>query len=273
MVFLSLCDFDYRGASLEILEALIQAQKTSRHLKRAISDKDLVSSLSREFWFHCFSRPLVDEEQDKNKLESQTWPKPWFIMHPTMFCWYLKHERKLLLSSLYYRPLPIFSLCSFLVIHDRLDLLKLLNQKAPEFYKTRNSMVFLSLRLNRFECFWYLVSHTTANVGLHAMNAACAQGLIKIVKYLHTRIPMRSCTTEAMDLAAGNGHLEIVKFLHLNRRDEGCTTRAIDRASKRGHAKVVQYLLDNRNEGFTERAIRLAASKEIVNLLQKKASS
>ena len=74
-------------------------------------------------------------------------------------------------------------------------------------------------------------------------------------------------TSDAMDGACYNGHLEVVKWLHSN-RTEGCTTAAMDDAARMGHLHIIKWLRENRTEGCTTDALEFAARANHVDVMQ-----
>ena len=118
--------------------------------------------------------------------------------------------------------------------------------------------VSVAAGLGRLDLVKFLISNNSNPLSSAMVSAACG-GHLKVIKYLHFEVGLKS-ETAAMDYAASNGHLEVIKFLHENLK-EGCTSSAIDRACTNGHLSVVKFLHENRTEGCTHRAMDQAAAQ------------
>lgn len=101
---------------------------------------------------------------------------------------------------------------SFVAVHNRVDLLKVIYRETKEFLE--NAQV---------------------------MDGAAAHGNLEAVQYLSEL--GASCSVSAIDRAASGGYLRIVKYLHLN-RSEGCD-KALEFAAFKGQVAVVEYLAEN----------------------------
>ncbi|KAL2912477.1 hypothetical protein HK105_208049 [Polyrhizophydium stewartii] len=102
------------------------------------------------------------------------------------------------------------------------------------------------------------------------MDKAAYGGSLDCVKFLHAN-RTEGCTFHAMDWAAWNNHLAVVKFLHANRA-EGCSSWAMNGAAKNGHLTIVKWLHENRTEGCSTEAMDYAARyghADVVEFLHK----
>ncbi|EGG22289.1 hypothetical protein DFA_04407 [Cavenderia fasciculata] len=101
----------------------------------------------------------------------------------------------------------------------------------------------------------------------NAMDDACSNGFIDIVKYLHYN-RTEGCTTYAMDNAARYGHLNILKFLHLN-RTEGCSMdNILYNAASNGHLDIVKFLYKHRTEEYSCYAMDLASRNGYIDVVK-----
>lgn len=101
----------------------------------------------------------------------------------------------------------------YVIMHERLDLLKIIYSATDAFLK---------------------IDRCTTD----AMAYAATNGHFDTVEWSHLN-RFEGCTSDAMDQAAANGQLEIVTWLNFN-RSEGCTTSAMDGASRNGHLDIVK---------------------------------
>ncbi|KAJ3097459.1 hypothetical protein HDU97_004869 [Phlyctochytrium planicorne] len=131
---------------------------------------------------------------------------------------------------------------------------------------TQSSMV---KALKHFEVVKYLIERGWEGNVIELMENAAGLGLLKLVKFLHPRIPDGQMTAKTMDVAAGSGHFDILKFLHFQ-RTEGCTSKALDAAATQGWLDIVEFLHHSRKEGCTTSAMNGAAREgyfEVVKFL------
>jgi hypothetical protein len=165
-----------------------------------------------------------------------------------------------------------------IVGNGNLSMLKLLHQHMPDI--EYSPLIFEMAAVHgHFEIIRFLCeTHKYPDTHLcttSAFDAACMNGYLDLVRYLHERFPKEGeCSKMAMDGAAIHGLLDIVRFLHLNRK-EGCTDLAIKGAVQHGDAEIVRYLCENDlaviNAEIMEQVLK-SGDAEIIKLLWKKST-
>ncbi|EGG16761.1 hypothetical protein DFA_07739 [Cavenderia fasciculata] len=95
------------------------------------------------------------------------------------------------------------------------------------------------------------------------LDKTAINGNLDILKMIHQRYPNTIIhTKKSVEGAAKNGHLSVIQFLDsIDKQVQPLifTTQVMDNAASGGHKSLVEWLHQNRNEGGTERAIKLAS--------------
>ncbi|KAF0709613.1 Aste57867_5838 [Aphanomyces stellatus] len=95
---------------------------------------------------------------------------------------------------------------------------------------------------NQLDVVQWLFTHRPETSSSHAIEAAAANGHLRVLEWLQG---IEGWSSAVMDAAASEGRIEVLKWLQTH-RTEGCTANALQRASANGWAAAVAWLLRHR---------------------------